>query len=212
VVGTVFALSGIAAAIVYVLAVIIGGALRPGYSHISQFVSELIASEAPNKPALDALFAAYNALTVAFGWALVLQASSTDPAAGRSIGIIGAIVLIIEGIIGLAILFFPQDPVGTKATPTGTTHIVLAGLSSLATVLAILFIGLWLGKDPNLRGYAPYSFITVAFIFISGGVAAATAAVRSPLLGLTERLPIAGFLQWIAVMSLAICFRVVNGL
>jgi len=208
---TAFALSGIAAAIIYVLAVVIGGSLRPGYSHISRFVSELIVSGAPNKHALDALFAAYNALTVAFGWALVLLVSSTEPTDGGSIGTIGAIILIIEGIIGVAILFFPQDPVGAKATTTGTTHIVLAGLSSLATILAILFIGLWLGRDPTLRGYASYSFITVAFIFTSGGVAAATAAARSPLLGLTERLPIAGFLQWMAVMSLTVYSRVVSG-
>ena len=208
---TVLALSGIAAAIIYVLAVVLGGALRPGYSHISRFVSELIASGAPNKPALDGLFAAYNALTVAFGWALVLQVRSTEPTDGGSIGIIGAIVLIIEGIIGLAILFFPQDPVGAKSTTTGTTHIVLAGLSSLATILAILFIGLWLGRDPTLRGYASYSFITVAFIFISGGVAAATAAARSPPPRLAGRLPIAGFLQWIAVMSLTIYSHVVKG-
>lgn len=203
----ILAFSGIAAAIVYVSAVAIGGALRPGYSHISQFVSELIATGAPNKPVLDALFATYNILTVAFGCALLLEANATGLTTRRAFAIIGAVVLIIEGIIGLAILLFPQDPVGATATPTGTTHIVLAGLSSLATILAILFVALWLRTHPDLRAFATYSFITVAFIFLSGGIAAATAATQSPLLGLMERLPITGFLQWLAVMSVAISSR-----
>ena len=55
-------LSGILAPIAYVGAVVVGGLLRPGYSHIAQYVSELIEAGAPNKALLDPLFALYNVL------------------------------------------------------------------------------------------------------------------------------------------------------
>jgi hypothetical protein len=60
-------LSGILAPVVYVTTVILGGILRPGYSPLSEAVSELIATGAPNKLFLDPLFALYNLLTLAFG-------------------------------------------------------------------------------------------------------------------------------------------------
>jgi len=46
-------LCGILAPVVYVITVILGGFLWPGYSHVSQPVSDLIATGAPNKSLLD---------------------------------------------------------------------------------------------------------------------------------------------------------------
>lgn len=51
-----FTICGIIAPILYLLMVIIGGALSPGYSHISETVSELLVSGAPNKPLLNTLY------------------------------------------------------------------------------------------------------------------------------------------------------------
>jgi hypothetical membrane protein len=65
-------LSGILAPLAYVLTVVVGGILRPGYSHIAQYISELIEAGAPNKAILDPLFAIYNILTIAFGIGLFL--------------------------------------------------------------------------------------------------------------------------------------------
>jgi hypothetical protein len=60
-------LCGILSPILYVMTVALGGFLRPDYSHKSQFISELIVIDAPNKNMLDALFGLYNLLTIAFG-------------------------------------------------------------------------------------------------------------------------------------------------
>ena len=54
-------LCGISAAIIYVGTVILGGLLRPGYSHISMAISELVADGAPNRSLLSSLFLLYNA-------------------------------------------------------------------------------------------------------------------------------------------------------
>jgi hypothetical protein len=87
-------------------------------------------------------------------------------------------------------------------TSTGAMHIVFAGLSSLATMLAILLMGLWFRSSQRLRGYGLYSFISVAAVFLTGGFAAYSVANQSSIGGLIERITIGGFLQWLFVIAL----------
>jgi len=104
--------------------------------------------------------------------------------------------LIVTAFLGLLMpLSFPMDPRGMPVTFVGTMHLVLAGLTSLGTMLAILFMTLWLRKQPGLGNYALYSFISLAVVFVSGGIAAASAAQVSPFMGLFERITIGAFLQ-----------------
>jgi Protein of unknown function (DUF998) len=196
-----FLLCGMLAPVVYVGAVIMGGVKRPGYSHIAQFVSELIEAEAPNKALLDPLFAVYNALTIAFGIGLYTHVRANSWHKGKVSGSLGALILVTEGLFGFATVFFPQDPRGAPATSTGITHIVLAGLSSLTTILSMALMGFWCRAIPRLRGYSLYSFVSAIVVFISGGVAAYTGATLSPIVGLMERITIGGFLQWLFVMA-----------
>jgi len=195
-------LCGVLAPTVYVVTVFLGGILRPGYSHISQFISELIAAGAPNKSLLDPLFALYNLLTIAFGLGLVMTVRATSEVRGKVSGTLGALVLVAEGVLGLVTIFFPQDPIGAPITSTGTMHIILAGLSSLTAMLSMLLLGLWFRKKLGLQVYGLYSFISVALIFIFGGLAAVTGVSRSPILGVMERLTIGAFLQWLFVIAL----------
>src|SRR5215204_3886015 len=178
-------LCGMLAPVVYVFAVVIGGLLSPDYSHKSQAISELIEAGAPNKWLLDPLFALYNLLTGAF-----------------AVGLLGSVVLAFEAVVGFVTVFFPQDPPGSPPTPTGATHIALAGLSSLATMATILLVGLWFRKTFGLGGYGAYSFVTVAVIFVSGGLAAWAVATGNPFAGVFERVTIGAFLQWLVVVAL----------
>jgi Protein of unknown function (DUF998) len=89
-----FLLCGMLAPVVYVGAVIMGGVLRPGYSHISQFVSELIEAGAPNKSLLDPLFALYNLLTIAFGIGLFTSVRAMSKNKGKVSGSLGALVYV----------------------------------------------------------------------------------------------------------------------
>lgn len=192
---------GIFAAVAYVVAVIFGAGIRPGYSHIGNFVSELIETGAPNKGLLNPLFAIYNLLTGAFAVGLLIFIRVKSPPAATDIGNIGAIVLIAEAIFGMLTIFFPQDVRGTPATTTGKIHIILAGLSSLTTMLAMLLLGLWFRGQPGMASYVWYSFISLGIVFISGGLTAYTGATNSPILGLMERITIGGFLQWMLVLG-----------
>jgi hypothetical membrane protein len=195
-------LSGILAPITYIVAVVVGGLLRPGYSYISQYVSELIEAGAPNKAILDPLFAIYNILTIAFGVGLFLYIRNVSENRRRTVGTAGALVLVLEGLVGFLTVFFPQDPIGSPLTATGSMHIVLASLSSLTTMLAMLLVGLWFRVIPALRNYGLYSFISWGVVFISGGVTASTIAHPGPVNGLIERITIFGFIQWLLVIGM----------
>ena len=196
-----FFLCGMLAPLVYVGAVIIGGAKRPGYNHLSRFVSELLEAGAPNKSLLNPLFALYNLFTMAFGIGLFFKIRSISQSKGKTSGVLGAVVLLAEGLFGFLTVFFPQDPRGARFTSTGVIHIVLAGLSSLTTILSMALLGFWFRTISRLRNYSIYSFISTIVVFISGGAAAYTGANLSPILGLTERITIGGFLQWFFVIA-----------
>jgi hypothetical protein len=193
---------GVLAPVLYAATVLTGGLLRPGYSHVSQFVSELIATGAPNKWLLDPVFIAYNLLTIAFAMGLFVVVRASGEVRRRLAGSLGSVILMLEGIFGLATLFFPQDPIGTPITATGTMHMMLAGLSSLTSMLPILLMGFWFRYIPSLRQYGAYSFVSVALVFAFGGLAAYSGAVGSPIAGLIERLTIGAFLQWMFVVGL----------
>jgi len=197
-------LGGILAPIVYVLTVILGGVIRPGYSHISQAVSDLIATEAPNKSLLDPLFALYNLLVIAFALGLFQKVRGDDHDRGKVVGKLGALVLLAQGIFGLITLFFPEPAGGMSVAITneGAMHIVFAGLSSLTTMIAMLLMGFWFRNSKRLRGYASFSFLCVTFVFLTGGLAAYSVANQSPVAGLVERLTIGGFLLWVFVIAL----------
>jgi hypothetical protein len=193
------------APLVYGAAVCLGGMLSPHYSPMSQAVSDLIATGAPNKALLDILFALYNVLSLCFASALYYQVHTTTLSVPKRVGEIGAGVLFAQGIFGLVTLCFPEPASGMSAamTHTGKMHIVFAGLSSLTTMLSILLMGFWFNKSQHLRRYAVYSFFSVAIIFLTGGFAAISVATQSPFAGVVERITIGGFMQWLFVIALA---------
>ena len=193
-------LCGVAAAIVYIGTVLLGGWLRPGYSHISMAISELVADGAPNRSLLSSAFLVYNTLLSIFGLGLFLKANSHSR--GRISGMIGSLAVLLVGLAGILMeLAFPQEPGGTATTFTGIMHFVMAGVAALGTMVAILMLAFWFKNIPALKGYIVYSLISVAVIFISGGLGAAAMANHSPLFGLIERITIFTFTLWMFVIG-----------
>ena len=161
-------LCGVSAAIIYIGTVILGGLLRPGYSHISMAISELVADGAPNRSLLSSLFVLYNALLTVFGIGLFIKVNNRS---GRKMsGIFGSFALVLVGMAGILMeLVFAQEPGGTATTFTGIMHFVMAGVASLGTMVALLGIGLWFRNISGMKSYALYSIISVVIIFVSGG-------------------------------------------
>lgn len=193
-------LGGVLAPAVYLIAVVLGGIIRPGYSHVSEAISELIASGAPNKALLDPLFVVYNLAALAFSFG-VLACVLSWPSGKRRYGLVAAGFLVFGGLVGLATVFFPQDPGGPAVTVTGTVHIVLAGLSSLASMLSMLSFGLWLRTAQESK-MARHAFVSLVVVFVSGGLAAASIPIGFGASGLLERVTIFSYLHWMFVVAL----------
>lgn len=193
-------LCGVAAAMIYAGTVLLGGLLRPAYSHISMAISELVADGAPNRALLSSLFLVYNTLLSIFGIGFILKVNSQPR--GRVSGLIGSLALMLVGVAGLLMeLVFPQEPGGTATTFAGTMHFVMAGVASLGTMVAILFLAFWFRNIPALKGLIAYSFLSVAIVFLSGGVTAAALANHSAFFGLMERITILTFILWMFVIG-----------
>ena len=193
-------LCGILAALVYVGTVVLGSSIRPGYSHLADAISELVADGAPNRSLLSSLFLVYNLLLNAFGFGLFLEVK--DRSRGRRSGFIGSLALMLVGLAGTFMeLVFPQDPGGTPATFAGMMHLVMAGVASLGTMVAIVFLAFWFRNFSALKHYVTCSWISVTIIFISGGLSAAALASHHPLFGLVERVTIGTFILWLFIIS-----------
>ena len=188
-----------AATIIYSGTVILGGLIRPGYNHLVEAISELVADGAPNRTLLSSLFLVYNALATLFGIGLLFVANGQSR--GQAVGIIGALALtILVGVPGILMeLAFPQDPGGIPTTFAGTMHIAMAGVASLGTMVAVLLIGFWFRNFPELKSYFTYSVVSVAIIFVSGGLTAAAMANSFHFFGLLERITIGTFILWLFV-------------
>lgn len=198
--------AGLAAGIWYTAVVLVGAMATPGYSHIGEHVSTLYQSGAPNGPWIAALFAVYNLLVLAFGVA-VLRVASRPGAVRRRTGRAGGVALVLTAIAGVMDVVFRQDPIGSPATTAGALHIVFAGAASLLTILGIALVATWALSRPGLRGFGWYSVATLVVIAVFGPVTAVATAGLWPTMGLLERIPIFGFVQWVAVSSVVLATR-----
>ena len=105
---------------VYIGAVILGGLLRPGYSHIAHAISELIATGAPNTALLNPLFTLYNILLATFGSGLLRTVKTYPGERGTHSGCWGALALVIVGILGVLMnVFFPHKNHARVRIPFG---------------------------------------------------------------------------------------------
>ncbi len=192
--------SGILAPITFALVVVLGGAIRPGYSHIGNAVSELVETGAPHRTGLNWAFLAYNVFTIAFGLGLTVLG------ANRTIMWSGWLVAV-AGFLGALMWPFPMDRIGTPSTTRGLGHIVLAGLVSLVTMAAILTFAIGSAGIAGWEGFAVYSYVSFGIVAVTGAIAAASAVGLWRSMGLLERLTIGAFLQWEIVLAVTLITR-----
>jgi hypothetical membrane protein len=191
-----YALFGIIGPLIYILAVIIGGAIRNDYSFLYNAISELTMANAPNKLLLDILFGIYNISLLIFGLGAFFD---------RNINIkkfnIASIMLVTIGILGLMVLIFTQDPRGAPATLNGTLHILLSGITAALTIISVLLVGISFKNNSNMKLFSRYCFVSSFLIFISGGSGAASLANNNSYGGLFERITIFLFMIWVITLS-----------
>jgi hypothetical membrane protein len=192
-------LCGVVAPVLFVFVTVLGGALRPGYSHVSDTISELFSPGSPNKGFLDPLHATYALLLTLFGVGVLQFVRAND--GPRRMGMAAASLLMASGLLSLTIAtVFPQDAWGTPATFPGRMHRIVSGILSVLTMLAMLLLGTWFHRTGILPGFRTYSFLTVVVVVITAGFF--VASVDGPIMGLAERITGLAGLQWTFVLAL----------
>ncbi len=193
----IYTIFGFLGPIIYILAVIIGGAIRNDYSQLYNTISELSMTNAPNLLLMEIMFCIYNISLLIFGIGAFLDTKVDSSKKYRA----AMLMLVLTAISGIILLFFPQDPRTAPFTTTGTVHIAVAGISSLLTILAIFIIGFSFRKKQSMNNFAKYSFISGIIVVVSGGLSAYSVANNLSFGGLLEKITILTFIAWVIVFS-----------
>ena len=188
-----FFLCGMIAPWWFVFLTLLGGAIRPGYSHLSDTISELFAPRSPNKPFLDVLHTIFALLLILFGIGLVQFFQGSKPF--KRMGQGGAALFVLMGCVSVTTAtLFPQDPWGTAATFAGEMHKNLSGVIGLLSVLSMLLIGTWFLRSKTSIMFGIYSLITIGFVVLTVGLYALS--IGGPYMGLAERVTAFTGFQW----------------
>jgi hypothetical protein len=191
---------GIVASLLYAAMNAFVPPLFPGYSSVSQTVSELSALGAPTRPLWLVLGAVYAVLTAAFGYGVWLSASGS-----RALRVAGALMIA----NGVASLYWPpMHPRGGDFTLTDGMHILWAAVSVVLMTLAIGFGAAAFGA--RFRGY---SITTLLILLVFGALTGIdgpriAANLPTPWVGIWERVSIAAFLLWVCVLASVLLRRV----
>jgi len=174
--------------------------LWPGYSHVSQFMSELGAIDAPNAIVMSVTL-------VVFGFLMICFAFGLHKGIGQGKGsIVGPVLVAIYGAGQVGNGIFPCAP--GCADPweigsfTGMMHTVTSYVGYVAILLAMLVISRRLKKDKNWLSYSSFSIVIglisigafLLFSFVLSGF-------LIPWAGLFQRLRHGIVFLWIIVMA-----------
>ena len=188
-------LSGALASLLYIVAVIVGGILWPGYSHIRQSISELTMTNSPVVKQVGWMFALYNYLLLVFGVGMVGIWWKRNKLLAVS-----GIFLAVCSFAGIGMLSATQDPLGASLTTKGLIHLILAGVASLTTLLA-LFLAVFGFARENNRSLKNISLIFATLVLISGPITAMAIPQIPDYFGLIERVTIGSFILWLLLVS-----------
>jgi len=194
---------GISAPILFASAAIIGGFSHLGYSHVSQAVSELTASGAPNQSWLIAAFALTELLKITFGVGYYLAVRNLNRALAGSALIISAI-----SVVGLGFARFPMDQIGSSLTFDGRVHIVIVSISAVMAIVSIALAGFGWRFVHTGKTLSVWSFAMLAMMLVSGLASVLVVANGWPGIGIWQRVNIGAFSAWQILTSIHLLRRV----
>jgi len=187
---------GIAAPLLYVVADVIGALSYPGYRYAGQAISEMSAIGAPTAELLAPFYTGFSVLFVAFA-AGVWFSAGTRRSLRWSAGFMIALAA-----LGIGWALFPMNARGSERTFTDTMHLVLSAASVLLLASAMAC-----GSAAFGRTFRIYSALSVITMLVFGylttlDVPRVDVGLPTPHLGINERLSMAAWLLWIAVLAI----------
>lgn len=195
-----FAAAAMAGVAVYVLVDVVLQFLPPHYSVVSDAESNLAVGPFGWIMNLNFLGRAVTTLCA------IVAINRTGQVSG--LRRTGVLLMAAGGLCSAVLAFFPTDvDAGSglhAATTAGTVHLYVAGGGFLAALAGILVLTRWMRAAPELAKAYPAAFILAAITAVGLASLGLAAGLGSDLLGLAERVCLAGVLGWVLVVCRAI--------
>lgn len=189
-------MGGIVGPILFTILIIVAGSLRPGYSHVSQIISELGSTGTSNAWIQNVNFVILGLLIVAFAVGLHLSIS------GGTGSKVGPALLVAFGVGGVLQGLIPCDTAGCS---TFDLHGLVAVVSFILVVPGIFLTARRSGQDRHWTRYRSYTLGT-GFLMVAALVLVFLAVPQGAPLhewrGAAQRIAAAVILVWIEVMAL----------
>ena len=187
------ALCGLVGPVIYAFVVAVLGGLYPGYSHLTQAMSELGAAGAPHSLIMNmAGLGLLGAMILAFAAGLhqsIRQHSGTT---------VGAVLIGASGLSLVMTAIFPCDT-GGETTTSGMVHGAFAVVGVVCMIVGMLIISLVLAEDSHWQRYAIF---TVATALLASALAVLYGFdVIVTWKGALQRISMGVALLWVEVMS-----------
>jgi hypothetical protein len=192
---------GILSSLLYAGTDALGGVLWKGYSFAAQPVSDLSAIGSPVRPIVLPFFIVYDVLFFLFALGVLGFAGRK-----RTLCILGGL-LVAYGALNFLAIFTPEHLGETATSLSNTIHIVAAGLT---TLLFLLQLGL--GVMAFGKKFRVYSLGTLVTVLVLGVYifSVVNAGQLPPLVGVTERILIYGYMLWVTVLAVILLRRQVQ--
>lgn len=186
--------TGLLGPLVILLLVVLGGATFPNYSHLSQFISELGAREAPHQKLISyGGFLPAGILLCVFA----ISASQVLPRSGMTL--LGLVGLAYYALGYVASAFFPCDPGCRPVEPSFSqwVHNLVGGTGYVAGGAALVVLGLRARSWPDPRHLS-------ALGVICGGISLGAFLLMAPsfrYVGLVQRVLETSMLLWVVACA-----------
>lgn len=194
----VLAWCGIAAPLFFVLMVVVASTRYPGYSHMTQAISELGGVDSPLPFIQNLNFFVTGILIVAF--TVGLHAGI----AGGSRPVLGPALVAVFGIVMVPRFLLPCDSGCEFVSIAGSLHNITGLAAFLAAVAGIFFTSRRLVRDQRWNAYRAYSVITAiaGLVILVLWIGIAKVARIQSVNGLLQRLYAGTVFLWIEVMAI----------
>ena len=206
-------LCGAIGPLLFILAFMIEGAVRPGYSQWRYFVSALSGSDQGWVQIVNFVLCGVLVLCFAFGLRRVLRAGKGAVWGPLLLGIFGLSLIIAGLFVTDPSLGYPPGTASNVQTLHGTIHGVDAPLAFGSLTIAIFVLARRFTGNPAWRGWAAYSWFTGMILVVSfiAGLAVAVLDEKGIFpnapAGLLERIAIITGWGWLSLFALKLFLR-----
>lgn len=194
------ALGGVMGPLLFTLTTVICASLRPGYSHTSQFISELGATGSPNAYLMNfAGFIPAGLMTALLGLSLILKLPK------KFLTLTGSVLITVFGICMIVVGIFSNDfPYSEEAgSLSNRIHDQVSLLMFLSVIIGILILGISFRKLPSWRRLWLYSVLS-SLISMGLLIALINSIQYLTYTGMWQRLYLLSLFLWMGIVGLHI--------